>query len=101
MSNTDVQNYIDQAVTRVEENSQRHLESLKEFHRDEVKVMREYMDMRFERLGRDMAEVKSALQMLLEEFKDHREKQRAMQEEIDDLRSRVLMLETQLAEQSA
>lgn len=110
----EIQKIIDKAVTETRADSAHHLESLKEFHRDEMKVMREYIDGRFESMqsymddrfdrveGRlttletEMVQVKSALQMLLEEFKKHREEVDTLKKEVTDLRARLEILEAKV-----
>jgi len=102
---------------------------MREFHQDDMKVMREYMDGRFEAIDRrfdsvdqrfdrvderlegvenrlsaleqDMQQTRSALQTLLEEFKSHRQKADKLAQEVVDLRSRVEVLEAMVQGQTA
>ena len=99
-----------------------------EFHQDDMKVMREYMDVRFDAVDRrfesmqtymdtqfdaidkrfdrveeridtletETKQVKSALQMLLEEFKQHREEVDTLKREVTDLRARLEVLEAKV-----
>jgi len=94
---------------------------MQEFHRDEMKVMREYIDTRSDSLERSMngrfdqvdsrldrvetdisllkievSQATAALTELLQEFKAHREKVVALEAEISLLRSRLDVLEAKV-----
>lgn len=88
---------------------------MREFHLDDFRVMREYMDGRFDSMqtymdGRfekvegkidlletQVAQVTSALHILLEEFKQHRTEVSALKKEVIDLRTRLEVLEAKVA----
>lgn len=100
---------------------------MREFHHDDLKVLRERMDMGFEKVGRDIQEVnnrldgvqvrlgnvgitldgmgqrldrvENALATLLVEFKADREKQKQLEAKVIELTERVRVLELQLAHQ--
>lgn len=83
--------------------AQETVDKMQEFYRDEMKVMREYIDTRFDNLDRRLSSVEtevkqatSALTELLQEFKTHREKVVTLETEIASLRSRLERLEAKV-----
>jgi predicted nucleic acid-binding Zn-ribbon protein len=83
--------------------AQETVDRMQEFHREEMKVMREYFDTRFDSLDRrlslvetELGQATSALTELLQEFKTHREKVVALEAEIASLRSRLERLEAKV-----
>lgn len=97
------------------------VERMHEFHKEDLKVLQESMEIRLDtfraevnekfdrvdnrfdglesRIGNieaDMSHVKDALQMLLEEFREHRQRVQTLEREVEDLRSRIGVLEEKL-----
>ena len=108
---------IDTIAERAASNA---IAKVREFHKDDLKVLRERMDIGFETVDRQFEEVnerlgkveqrfdsfevrfdrvENALATLLDEFKADKEKQKQLEAKVAQLTERVRILEAQLAHQ--
>lgn len=90
-TDAEIQKIINTAVIETRADSAHHLEPFKEFHRDEMKVVREYVGGRFEAVDRRFDAVD-------ERFKKVDERFDRVDERFDTVERRLDTLETEMRE---